>query len=57
MAEDGDSLLREVQEELRREQLRKIWDNYNGLIIGGAVFLLYSRRDISWLLPSEPLGI
>jgi hypothetical protein len=40
MAEDGDSLLREVQEELRREQLRKIWDNYNGLIIGGAVFLL-----------------
>ena len=40
MADNGDSLLREVQEELRREQLRKIWDNYNGLIVAGAVLLI-----------------
>jgi len=26
MAEDGDSLLREVEEELRRDQMRKIWE-------------------------------
>ncbi len=49
MAENGDSLLREVQEELRREQLRKIWDNYNGLIVAGAVFLLLAVGGYKFL--------
>ena len=40
MAEDGDSLLREVEEELRRDQMRKIWERYNGLIVGAAALVI-----------------
>ena len=36
MADDRDSLLREVDEELRREQMQKIWERYSGLILGAA---------------------
>lgn len=49
MADNGDSLLREVQEEVRREQLRKIWDNYNGLIVTGAVLLLLAVGGYKFL--------
>jgi hypothetical protein len=56
MADDRDSLLREVDEELRREQMQKIWERYNGLILGAAALvvlavggykLLESRRIAS----------
>jgi hypothetical protein len=40
MADDNDSLLREVQEELRREQMEKIWQRYNGLIFGAAALVV-----------------
>lgn len=40
MADDRDSLLREVEEELRREQMQKLWDRYNGLIIGAAALIV-----------------
>lgn len=40
MANDGDSLLREVDEELRRERMEKLWQRYNGLIIGVAVAIV-----------------
>ncbi|MBY0558629.1 tetratricopeptide repeat protein [Hyphomicrobium sp.] len=40
MADNNDSLLREVEEELRREQMHKIWKRYNGLILGGAVLIV-----------------
>lgn len=40
MADDRDSLLREVEEELRREQMQKFWDRYNGLIIGAAALIV-----------------
>ncbi|MGL4397684.1 MAG: tetratricopeptide repeat protein [Hyphomicrobium sp.] len=40
MADDRDSLLREVDEELRREQLQKLWERYNGLILGGAALIV-----------------
>ncbi|HMN36663.1 MAG TPA: tetratricopeptide repeat protein [Hyphomicrobium sp.] len=40
MADDGDSLLREVDEELRRERMEKLWQRYNGLIIGAAVLII-----------------
>ena len=40
MADNNDSLLREVEEELRREQMQKIWNRYNGLILGGAVLIV-----------------
>ncbi|MET0406911.1 MAG: tetratricopeptide repeat protein [Hyphomicrobium sp.] len=40
MADDNDSLLREVQEEIRREQMEKIWRRYNGLILGAAALIV-----------------
>jgi len=40
MADNNDSLLREVEEELRREQMQKIWKRYNGLILGAAVLIV-----------------
>lgn len=40
MADDRDSLLREVEEELRREQMQKLWAKYNGVIIGGLLLIL-----------------
>jgi hypothetical protein len=40
MADDRDSLLREVDEELRREQMQKLWERYNGLILGIAALIV-----------------
>jgi hypothetical protein len=40
MADDRDSLLREVDEELRREQMQKIWERYNGIILGAAALIV-----------------
>ena len=40
MADDRDSLLREVDEELRREQMQKIWERYSGLILGVAALIV-----------------
>lgn len=40
MADDRDSLLREVEEEIRRERMQKIWERYNGLIIGGLALIV-----------------
>lgn len=40
MANDGDSLLREVDEELRREKMERLWQRYNGLILGAAAVVI-----------------
>lgn len=40
MAENDDSLLREVKEEIRREQMEKIFQRYGGLIIGAALLVI-----------------
>lgn len=40
MADERDSLLREVDEELRREQMQKLWDRYSGVIIGAAALIV-----------------
>ncbi len=40
MVDNNDSLLREVEEELRREQMQKLWARYNGLIIGLALAII-----------------
>ncbi len=40
MTDESDSLLREVDDELRREQMQKIWQRYNGLILGGAALIV-----------------
>ena len=40
MADQRDSLLREVDEELRREQLLKLWEQYGTYIIAAAVLVI-----------------
>lgn len=40
MVDKSETFLREVDEELRREQLRQLWDKYGILIAGAAVALL-----------------
>ena len=40
MADQNDSLFREIREEIRREQMHKIWQRYNVLIVGAVVLFL-----------------
>jgi len=49
MADDRDSLLREVDEELRREQMEKLWQRYNGLILGGAALIVLAVGGYKFL--------
>ncbi|MGO4685513.1 tetratricopeptide repeat protein [Hyphomicrobium sp. 2TAF46] len=49
MADNDDSLLREVQEELRREQMQKIWQRYNGLILGAAALIVLAVAGYKFL--------
>lgn len=49
MADDNDSLLREVEEEIRREQMQKIWQRYNGLILGAATLLVLGVAGYQYL--------
>lgn len=49
MADERDSLLREVDEELRREQMQKLWERYNGLILGGAALIVAAVGGYKWL--------
>lgn len=42
MTNDSDSLLREVDDELRRDQLEKLWKRYNGVILGAAFLIVAS---------------
>jgi hypothetical protein len=49
MAESEDSLLREVQEELRREQMEQIWKRYNGLILTAATIIVLSVAGYQFL--------
>src|SRR5690242_19048441 len=41
MAQQDDGLLREVEEELRRERLEKIWMQYGTYILAGAVAIVF----------------
>ena len=49
MADERDSLLREVDEELRREQMQKLWERYNGLILGAAALIVAAVGGYKWL--------
>lgn len=40
MADQTDHFMREVQEEMRKERLARIWDTYGVFIIAGAVLLI-----------------
>jgi hypothetical protein len=61
MADDRDSLLREVDEELRREQMQKLWDRYNGVILGAAALIVagvggYKLLESRRIAASEAAG-
>ncbi len=49
MADDDDSLLREVKEEIRREQMEKLWQRYNGLIFGAAALIVLAVGGYKYL--------
>lgn len=49
MADDNDSLLREVEEEIRREQLQKIWQRYNGVILGAVTLIILGVAGYQYL--------
>ena len=40
MTNDSDSLIREVEEELRRERIAKLWEQYGTYVIGAAVAIV-----------------
>jgi len=49
MADERDTLLREVDEELRREQMEKLWQRYNGLILGVAALIVAAVAGYKFL--------
>jgi hypothetical protein len=49
-AETGkDAIFREVDEELRREQLQKIWEQYGTYILGAAALIVVGVGGFKWL--------
>ena len=48
MTMERDALLREGVEELRRDQLKKLWDEYGTYLIGGAFALLLGVAGWKW---------
>lgn len=40
MVDKNDSLLREVEDELRQDQLKKLWNDYGTYLLGAAVLLI-----------------
>ncbi len=61
MANQEDGLLREVEEELRRERLEKLWQEYGTYFIAGAVFVVlavmgYKYWENSRIAAAEKAG-
>lgn len=48
MSEDSDALIREIDEEMRRERLARLWDQYGALVIGGAVAIVLLVGGWQW---------
>ena len=48
MVTDKDSLIREVDEDLRREQLEKLWDRYGTYILIGAALIVFGVGGYKW---------
>ena len=42
-------IFNEVDEEVRREQLKKLWERYSNLIIGAAILVVAARRRVARL--------
>ena len=47
--QDTDQIFREVDEELRREQLAKIWQQYGTYILGAAALIVIGVGGWKWL--------
>lgn len=48
MSMERDALMREVDEELRREQFKKLWEQYGTYIVGAALALLIGVAAYKW---------
>lgn len=48
MVNQNDSFLREVDEEIRRDQLRKLWDRFGTFIVAGVVLLFVAVGAYQW---------
>ena len=48
MSNDSDALIREVNEELRRDQLKQIWDEYGTYILMGAAAIVFGVGGYKW---------
>ncbi len=48
MADNQDSLIREVDEELRREQLTKLWEQYGTYFLGAAAAIVVGVAGFKW---------
>lgn len=48
MADDRDAMLRELESEVRREQMAKLWDRYGIYVIAVAVLIVASVGGYKW---------
>ncbi len=48
MANNDDPLFREVEEELRREQIEKLWEKYGLYLIGAAIAIVLAVGGVKW---------
>lgn len=48
MSDDSNALIREIDEEVRRERLVKLWDQYGTLVIGGLVAIVLMVGGWQW---------
>jgi hypothetical protein len=49
MADQDDSLLREVKEEIRRERMEQLWQRYNGLLIAAVALIILGVAGYKYL--------
>jgi hypothetical protein len=49
MADRDDSLIREVNEDLQRERLQKLWEQYNGVILAVAAAIVIGVGGYKWV--------
>jgi hypothetical protein len=49
MAERDDSLIREVNEDMQRERLQKLWEQYNGVIVAVAAAIVLGVGGFKWM--------
>lgn len=49
MADNHDSLLREVEDEIRRERMEKLWQQYNGVIFAAAALIVLGVGGYKYL--------